>query len=521
MKYLLLILILSFSTLMNAQARLEEELETKESAYKEASSAREQGQLALEIARLHGRLRNDRNEKDWLRRSISLSRQANDNALYLEALRELNSNYRGDEYRLLKNDNLQAIDYLQDNLNTRPTIIREGADPEALERKQMENQLLRSQKAQLEQQNQHLQATLEEVRKAMLEVESVSQGGEQVIQQSQNETNQTSRGPSPEELAARRKLDSLLQKNQKVEQLTAEQQREIERLREESESAKASLNRVREQWNTFAARYDLMVIGLVAAGLLVVTFLGFIALALNSAQYRKRKAKELAKANEEIKTEKTRADKLLLNILPQHIADELKAKNQASAKRYEEVNVLFSDFEGFSQVAERMSPEQLVEQLDLCFKAFDKIIGKYPDIEKIKTIGDAYMCASGLSGRRSLPNNLVRAALEMQEYLRDYQEDRLTKGLPFFEARIGIHTGPVVAGVVGEKKFAYDIWGDTVNIAARLEAEGTVGRVNISNDTFQQIKYKFECTYRGKINAKNKGQIDMYFVEKEREVTPA
>jgi class 3 adenylate cyclase len=155
-----------------------------------------------------------------------------------------------------------------------------------------------------------------------------------------------------------------------------------------------------------------------------------------------------------------------------------------------------------------------VEELDKCFKAFDYIIGQYPDIEKIKTIGDAYMCASGLSDRKTMPYTIVQAALDIQNYLLEYKELRIRQGKPFFEARIGIHTGHVVAGVVGSKKFVYDIWGDTVNTAARVESNGEPGQVNISEETYKLVKYRFDCLPRGKMPAKNKGEIDMYFVKK-------
>ena len=125
------------------------------------------------------------------------------------------------------------------------------------------------------------------------------------------------------------------------------------------------------------------------------------------------------------------------------------------------------------------------------------------------------MCASGLAGRKVMPFNLIRAALEMQIYLEEQRRERIQLGKPYFEARIGIHTGPVVAGVVGVKKFSYDIWGDTVNTASRVESNGQVGKVNISGTTYRLVKYKFDCTYRGRIQAKNKGEIDMYFVERE------
>lgn len=208
---------------------------------------------------------------------------------------------------------------------------------------------------------------------------------------------------------------------------------------------------------------------------------------------------------------KKKSDELLLNILPEETAKELKQKGYADAKQFDEVTVLFTDFKGFTQISEKLSPTELVSAIDECFKAFDNIIGKY-GIEKIKTIGDAYMAAGGLPVPHQVkPEDVVRAALEMRDWMLGYKE---RKGENGFEIRIGIHTGPVVAGIVGIKKFQYDIWGDTVNTASRMESSGEVSKINISEATYQQVKEKFTCEPRGKIVAKGKGEINMYFVER-------
>jgi class 3 adenylate cyclase len=230
---------------------------------------------------------------------------------------------------------------------------------------------------------------------------------------------------------------------------------------------------------------------------------------------KQRSAEKLKVANNEIEAARKQSDDLLKNILPVDIAEELKTTGKALARRFPDATVMFCDFVNFTKTAERLGAEALVQELDVCFKAFDKIMDQYPGVEKIKTIGDAYMAASGLSSRKSLPNDIIRAALEMQRFLDEEQRKRSSLGLPFFSGRIGVHTGPVVAGVVGARKFAYDIWGDTVNVASRIESQSEAGRVNISESTYDLIKYKFRCTYRGKVEAKNKGMIDMYFVEEE------
>jgi class 3 adenylate cyclase len=245
---------------------------------------------------------------------------------------------------------------------------------------------------------------------------------------------------------------------------------------------------------------------------LVVVFVFFLAV-LFYARFRakKRMANELSQKNALIEEEQKRSNNLLLNILPPAIAEELKTRNKVAARKYDQATVMFIDFKGFTNVAEKLSPERLVEELDLCFSNFDHIISKYR-IEKIKTVGDAYICASGLSDQNASPSDMVKAALEMQDFLLGLKAERLSQGLPYFDARVGIHTGPVVAGVVGAKKFAYDIWGDTVNTAARLEEECETGRVNVSEDTYWLAKYEFEWQHRGKIAAKNKGMMDMYYV---------
>ncbi|MGB0882710.1 MAG: adenylate/guanylate cyclase domain-containing protein [Vicingaceae bacterium] len=226
----------------------------------------------------------------------------------------------------------------------------------------------------------------------------------------------------------------------------------------------------------------------------------------------KERTREVIKQKELLEVEKEKAEKLLLNILPSETAEELKAKGKATARKYRMTSIMFTDFKSFTKIAEEIKPEVLVSELDNYFKNFDEIIDKY-DVEKIKTIGDAYMCAGGIPIRnKSNPIDIVLAGLEIQRFMKVYNKAKAAEGEKGWGLRIGIHTGSVIAGVVGIKRFAYDIWGDSVNIASRIEAAGGVGKVNISGVTYELVKEFFTCEYRGEIRAKNKGKIDMYFV---------
>ena len=221
---------------------------------------------------------------------------------------------------------------------------------------------------------------------------------------------------------------------------------------------------------------------------------------------------EILLSNKIIEAEKKRSDDLLLNILPAEVAEELKDKGSAAAKHFEHVTVMFTDFVNFTTASEKMQPQQLIDELDACFIAFDGIIGRY-NIEKIKTIGDAYLAVTGLP--KADPQHavhIIKAALEITAFM-DKRKEQM--GDNTFDVRIGVHSGSVVAGIVGIKKFAYDIWGDTVNVAARMEQNSERGHVNISGTTYELVKDHFDCRYRGKISAKNKGDMDMYFVERE------
>ncbi len=212
---------------------------------------------------------------------------------------------------------------------------------------------------------------------------------------------------------------------------------------------------------------------------------------------------------EELIKQKERIEQLVDNVLPKDTARELEIKGRATRKKYERVTVLFSDIQGFTKIAEHAKPEQLLDELDNFFLKFDEVVERY-GIEKIKTIGDAYMCAGGIPTKNSTnPIDVVMAAHDIREFMHHFRKQAIND----WDIRIGIHTGPVIAGVVGSKKFSYDIWGDTVNIASRMESSGSPGEINISEETYLHINKFFDCEYRGKIPVKYKGDIDMYFVK--------
>jgi adenylate cyclase len=219
-----------------------------------------------------------------------------------------------------------------------------------------------------------------------------------------------------------------------------------------------------------------------------------------------------AKTNAILDKKNAEIERLLLNILPAEVANELKSEGQATPRYFEQASVLFTDFKSFTKMADVLSPQELVAELNECFMAFDDIITKH-GLEKIKTIGDSYMCAGGLpSPDPNHVHNIVKAGFDILRYMDQWNQKRAARNQAPWELRIGIHAGPVVAGVVGKTKYAYDIWGSTVNIASRMESNGEPGQVNVSETVYEIIKDSYPCTYRGKITAKNIGEIDMYFV---------
>jgi class 3 adenylate cyclase len=280
--------------------------------------------------------------------------------------------------------------------------------------------------------------------------------------------------------------------------------RELDLLRRDKDIAQLELDK---QANFQRFAYGVGGLLLVILGLLAMMWL----FARRTSRRLKGQNKQIQTQNREIEEERRKSDVLLRNILPDEVAEELKTRGYATPHNYESATVVFTDFVNFTRLSTTMRPKELIDELDTCFLAFDEICDRH-GLEKIKTIGDAYMCAGGLPiPNETHPFDAVRAALEMCKWLEDRNRDN-PKAI-FRYMRIGIHTGPVVAGVIGKNKFAYDIWGDAVNLASRLEALGEPNRINISEETADIVKDQFRLTFRGQKEVHNKGLVGMYFVE--------
>jgi len=230
--------------------------------------------------------------------------------------------------------------------------------------------------------------------------------------------------------------------------------------------------------------------------------------AIEMALYKYKVEKELLVKTKQLEEEKKRTDSLLKNILPEEIVHEIKTKGTVNPRFYDEVSILFTEFSGFDLITSRVEPNLLLKELNEVFDNFDAIVQKHK-LEKLKTIGDSYMIAAGVPQKiENQAENILRAAIEMRDYILQRNNEKEIK----LEMKTGIHTGPVVAGIVGMRKFTFDVWGDTVNIASRMTSGCEPHKINISGETYNLIRDKFECVYRGKLNAKGKGEIDMFFV---------
>lgn len=440
---------------------------------------------------------------------ISTRKSVNRNA----AIRKLRESIKLTDDKPLKLENLEILKGLAIDRNKQKELaqienqiaIINGESPTeiaAAEKKEKGLFKFRNKAREMKQDNDELSGQVEELNREKEKLRRQSSSLKYMVRQKEAAIQDMTEEQMMQELLfveQERLLDSLIYTRMVDSLILSQKDSEIQRNEAELSEQKAQLALQNSQRNLLLS----------LAGIILLVAFGLY------SRYRGMREHNavLEEKNKIIVEEKQRSEELLLNILPHAIAEELKLNGQAKTKHYERATVLFTDFKNFSQIASEISPEALVQDLDYCFKEFDKIIGKY-GLEKIKTIGDAYMCAGGLPSRNPMhPEQVVRAALEIQQFLMQWKLEKVEKGERYFEARLGIHTGPIIAGVVGAKKFAYDIWGDTVNIASRMESSGEIGRVNISSKTYELIKNDFDCEYRGKVPAKNIGEIDMYFVK--------
>ncbi len=474
------------------------------------------------VARAYARTRDDRNQDIWLGTATKFAMDANDANLIIQTVDERSrlASKNHDERKALKVVQ-EAFDYFSKKGGKSISEMQAQYDVQRTMLEREKTQLERE-KTQLEQDMNQL---VREKKRLENEIGVVTTEREHVTTErdvlKEDKTLLTER---QQELESQKQMveEEITKKEEKIKSVSAERAKalyiaEVSRRLVDSLEARQAIDSLALNQTSLAlenaelaqSRGKYLIYLLAAAALFTILLsIAFYLRYLN----KKKSSNQLAKQNKIIEEERQRSDELLYNIMPVDVAKELKEKGSATAQQFPEATVLFTDFKNFTQIAETLSPAALVNELNECFRAFDHIISQHPEIEKIKTIGDAYLCASGLVKHKTVPNGIVQAALEMQEFLDDHKSEKMQKGLPYFEARIGLHTGPVVAGVVGFKKFAYDIWGDTVNIAARMEQQCEPGQVNISETTFGLVKYHFNCQSRGKIPVKNKEEMEMYYV---------
>ncbi|MBC6993890.1 adenylate/guanylate cyclase domain-containing protein [Neolewinella lacunae] len=471
------------------------------------------GPAAYTLALAYRAQRDERNTDKFMAEAVTQAMRAGDADLIINAVAERTRlAARNQNYREATRINQEALDYFTRNGSKDNNI-------EALRaRLETERATLQRRRQEVERETQGLTNEVSRLEQERAQL----QGNNQLLLQ-ENTVRSRQLEASSEQLAVRsQELTQTQEAKAAIERKVAQTRQEIKELSREALEQKTLATEAREMLAQEAlVRQSAEMQAERAATQLYIAAGAGLALLLLALTFfsrfrvKQRAAKQLAVANEALQQAREQSDNLLENILPKDIAKELKSTGKAQARQFPDATVLFCDFVNFTKTAESLGAEALVQELDVCFKAFDAIVDRYEGVEKIKTIGDAYMVASGLSSRKSMPNDIVRAALEMQRFLVAEGEKRASLGLPYFTGRIGLHTGPVVAGVVGARKFAYDIWGDTVNVASRIESKSLPGKVNISETTYNLIRYRFRCTYRGKVEAKNKGMLDMYFVEEE------
>lgn len=359
-----------------------------------------------------------------------------------------------------------------------------------------ENQISKQEAQQARQESQRAKQDMLKIRQELVVKQAELAATQSKIDSAKAQLAVTQAALQTQEMIVKRTLEEKQRQEDSIRILKKEQ--ELQEVKSRAQTIELEAQRART--NLY------LIIAAIALSLLSVIAVLFFA--------RAKTLRELEIKNQMIQDEQKRSDELLLNILPSEVMQELKAHGKTQARNYRKATVLFADIKDFTIISERLTPDELIEALDTYFERFDRVIAKY-DIEKIKTIGDAYVCAGGIPVKsEDNPHVVVMAALGFIEEIETLRKERTAAGKSCFEFRIGIHTGHLVAGVIGIRKFAYDIWGDTVNMAARMQQSSEPNKINISGATYELVKDKFACTYRGKLEAKNKGEIDMYFVEK-------
>ncbi len=405
----------------------------------------------------------------------------------MEALHALMERTENETFQNLSDEEKRQLE--TDKLKSETERLKLQADNQRLDADRREKEL-----ALLRREDEVKEANL---RTATLEAERNRQALKLATQQLLAEK----QGREIADLAKQNELDSLRSARQQ-----AEQQQQIALLENQKQLDDMKI----QQQESF--RKTATWIGLLGAAFLVV--IG------GSWLYGRRLNKRLASQNQqieaqkqEIDVERTRAEGLLLNILPGEVAHELKTQGSSKPRHYEAVSVIFTDFVGFTKISSVLPPGDVVKELNEFFLDFDEICERH-NLEKIKTIGDSYMCAGGLPiENKTHAKDAVAAAREMIKIVEKRNVAKAAVGHPEWRIRIGVHTGEVVAGVVGSKKFAYDIWGDTVNTASRMESNCPIGEINISEATYKLVNQSFNCEYRGEVEVKNKGKMGMYLVK--------
>ncbi len=442
---------------------------------------------------------------------------------HLQLEKQLSLNQDKEKQRLLELKNKLERSEKEIKLELAAREIEENRIKAEREKLEFENEKIKLEKEAL-----RLNAEKKEKELALLVQEQKAKEAELKTKELESEAQQQQLALVSQRLKAEQKARELeeSQRQQQLQQLELEaatereerKQQELEAAKKEKEAQSQLLEREKEISNI--TRWGARIGGAVA--LLIIGLILFF-LRISRRNNKRLEAQnieieqqrsELEKSNTIIHTEREKSEKLLLNILPAAIAEELKEKGFATPQKYDSVTVLFTDFGGFTRISSSMNADVLIEELNTCFTAFDSIIEKY-NMEPIKTIGDSYMCAGGVPIVNSVnPSDVVRAALEMSDFMQKRLAEKQSQNIPYWDTRIGIHTGPVIAGVVGRKKFAYDIWGDAVNTASRMESMAELNTVNISEATYELVKNDFSCVYRGEFDVKHKGIMKMYRVEK-------